>query len=134
MTPGEMKSRLRAFALRCIKLANAFPRNSAGSAVALQLTRSSTGAAANYRAACLGRSRADFIAKLKIVEEELDESIFWVDLAPDAGLVKRSLVKGLLQEGHELLAIIVQSLKTAKCNKASEGKSAFGGPTDRSRR
>jgi four helix bundle protein len=114
MTPDELKKRLRGFALRCVKLVFTFPRGPAGETIGRQLTKSSTSSAANYRAACIGRSRSDFIAKMKIVEEELDESVFWIDFAPDCGLVNRQLVVDLLDEGHQLLAIIVSSLKTAR--------------------
>jgi four helix bundle protein len=114
MTPEEMKKRFRDFALRCVKLVFTFAKCAAGDMIGRQLTRSSTSSAANYRAACIGRSRSDFIAKLKIVEEELDESIFWIDFAPDCGLVNRQLVVDLPGEGHQLLAITVSSIKTAR--------------------
>ena len=114
MTPEELKKRFRDFALRCVKLVFTFPKGAAGDTIGRQLTKSSTSSAANYRAACIGRSRSDFIAKLKIVEEELDESIFWIDFAPDCGLVNRQMVVDLLGEGHQLLAITVSSIKTAR--------------------
>jgi four helix bundle protein len=91
-----------------------FSQERRGETIGKQLIKSSTSSAANYRAACIGRSRSDFIAKLKIVEEELDESTFWIDLAPDCALVNRQRVVDLLDEGHQLLAIIVSSLKTAR--------------------
>ena len=122
MTPDELKKRLRAFALRCIKLADSFPKNAAGQVIGRQLIKSSTSAAANYRAACAARSHADFVNKLGIVEEEADESNFWIDFAPDAGLTQRDLVDDLLQEGQELVAIIVASEKTAKSRRRKSSK------------
>ncbi len=71
---------------------------------------------ANYRAVCRARSRADFIAKLKIVEEECDESLYWLELLMDAGLAKDSVNTGLVREGSEILSIIVSSIKTARSN------------------
>jgi len=114
VTPKEMKSRTREFALRCVKLAESFPTKPAGDVVARQLIKSSTSVAANYRAACSARSHADFLNKLGIVEEEADESVFWIDFAIDAGLTDQSLVKNLIAEGQETLSIIIASQKTAK--------------------
>ena len=114
MTPDEMKKRLRDFALRCVRLAASFPRTPVGNVVGHQLIRSATGAASNYRAACIGRSRADFISKMGIVEEEADESVFWIDFAPDAGLVPRRRVTSLLDEGMEIVKIVAKSRITAK--------------------
>lgn len=117
MTPDEMKKRLKAFALRCIRLAESFPRTATGRVIGGQLIRSATGAAANYNATCLARSRPDFVAKIGVVVEETDESVFWIDLAPDAGLVKRGLVESLMEEGVELLKIAIASRKTARTSR-----------------
>ncbi len=114
MTPDELKKRTMGYALRCVKLAESLPNGPAGSTIARQLIRSSTSAAANYRAACLGRSKAEFIAKLGIVQEEADETVFWIEFAIEAGLTKEDLVKDLVTEGREILAIVVSSRKTAK--------------------
>ena len=114
MTPDEMKKRTRSFALRCVKLAASFPKGPAGDVISRQLIKSSTSVAANYRAACAGRSHADFLNKLGMVEEEADESGFWIDFAAEAGLVRRQLVEDLVKEGQEILAIVVVSQKTAK--------------------
>lgn len=122
MTPEEMKKRFRDLALRCVKLASTFPRGPIGDVFTRQLVKAATGAAANYRAACVARSRADFISKIGIVEEEADESVFWIDLAVDAGLVKRPRVQALVDEGREILAIIIQSRKTAKSRQAETKK------------
>ena len=117
MTPEELKRRLRDFALRCIRLAESFPKGAVGDVIGRQLIKSATSAAANYHAACRGRSFADFVNKLGIVEEEADESAFWIDFAPDAGLTTKELVADLLAEGHEIVSIIVASQKTAKRNR-----------------
>jgi four helix bundle protein len=114
MTPEEMKKRTRAFALRCIRLAQSFRRCTTSDVIGRQLIRSATSVASNYRSACLARSRPEFVAKLGVVQEEADESVFWINLAPDAGLVDRRRVGPLLEEGEQLFKIIATSLKTAK--------------------
>lgn len=85
-----------------------------GSVIGRQLMRCGTSVAANYRAACRSRSNADFIAKLGIVEEETDESVFWMELLIETGLVKPTLVAELLDEGNQLTAIWVASINTAR--------------------
>ena len=119
MTPDDRKKRLKAYALRCIRLAESFPRTMTGRIVAGQLIRAATSAAANYRACCLARSRADFVAKMGIVEEETDESLFWIEVAVDAGLAKESRITPLAQEGTEILRIVIASRKTAKARSSS---------------
>ncbi|MBM4069603.1 MAG: four helix bundle protein [Planctomycetes bacterium] len=117
MTEAEMKQRTKQFALRVIKLVNALPRTTAGNTIGRQLVRSGTSVGANYRAACRGRSRADFVAKLGIVEEEADESGFWLELVIDSGLLSQKLVQPLLKEAQEIVAIMVASRKTASSRK-----------------
>lgn len=114
MTSEELKKRTKAFALRCVKLAGKFPKTNVGNVISKQLIRSSTSVAANYRASCLARSHVDFVNKLGIVEEEADETVFWIDFASEAGLVKFELVNQLIMEGKEILAIIIAFRKTAK--------------------
>ena len=116
MTPDEMKRRTKAFALRCVKLASTFPNNPLGQIVGRQLIKAGTSVAANYRASCMERSRAEFLAKLGIVEEEADETVFWIDFAADAELTKRHLVDNLINEGEEILKIVISSRKTARRN------------------
>ena len=120
MTPEELKKRLHAFGLRIVKLASALPHGRIGGVFTRQLVRCGTSVAANYRAACRGRSRSEFVAKLGIVEEEADETLFWIETACDSGLVKRPLVEPLHAEGKEILAIVVASRKTAKRPKPVE--------------
>ena len=110
----DLKKRSRDFALRIIKLVESLPRSIAAKTIGGQLIRSGTSVAANYRAACRSRSNADFIAKLGIVEEETDESVFWIEMLVDTGLIKPELVADLLDEGNQLTAIWVSSINTAR--------------------
>src|SRR5438045_9669528 len=109
MNENEMKERTKAFALRILKLADALPATRSGNAIANQIVRSGTSVAANYRALCRAKSRADFINKTSIAEEEADESCFWLELLIEADLIKRSRVQALLDEAKEITAILVAS-------------------------
>jgi four helix bundle protein len=113
MNEPQMKDRTKQFALRILKMADGLPTSRSGNAIANQLVRSGTSVAANYRALCRSKSRADFINKTSIVEEEADESGFWLELIIDAGLMTATRVRPLLQEASELTAILVASRKTA---------------------
>lgn len=113
----SLQSRTRAFALRIIRLVKALPEDRASDVVGRQLLRCGTSVGANYRAACRARSNADFIAKMGIVEEEADESIYWMELITDAGLMKENLVADLKDEATQILAMVVASIKTAKNRK-----------------
>ncbi len=110
----DLLKRTKAFALRVIKLVNALPNNVAGRAIGGQLIRSGTSVSADYRAACRGRLKAEFIAKLGIVEEEADESAHWLELIIESGLVEERLVRELLLEGNEITAIMAASKMTAR--------------------
>lgn len=114
MNAEEMKQRTKVFALRIIRLASSLPKDRINDVIVRQLVRCGTSVAANYRAACLARSRAEFAAKMGTVQEEADETLFWIELATEAKLVKESLVTDLVREGRELLAIVIASRKTAK--------------------
>ncbi len=114
MNEPQMKNRTKQFALRILKMADALPASRSGNAIASQLVRSGTSVAANYRALCRSKSRADFINKTSIVEEEADETGFWLELIVDAGLLAASRVKPLLAEAGELTAMLVASRKTAR--------------------
>src|SRR5262249_39734269 len=113
MTEAELKKRTKTFALRVIKPTGALPDTIVGRVIAVQLVRSGTSVAANYRAACRGRSRAEFISKLGTVVEEADESVFWLELITEAELLKQQMVTPLLGEANEIVAIMVASRKTA---------------------
>ena len=110
----ELKRRTKQFGLRVMKLVGALPENSVGRAIGSQLIRSGTSVGANYRAACRGRSKAEFIAKLGIVVEEADESAYWLELIIEGDLLGANLVEPLLQEANELTAIMVASRKSAQ--------------------
>jgi len=110
----ELKKRLQTFGLRIIKLTESLPNNIIGKNLGNQIIRSGTSPGANYRAACLGKSDKDFLNKLKMVEEELDETIYWIELIILSGLVKENLLKDLMTENHELLKIIISSINTMK--------------------
>ena len=106
-----------------MRLVDALPKTAAGRALGNQLIRSGTSVGANYRAACRGRSKAEFIAKIGTVVEEADESKFWLELIMDGELVQRSRVEALWKEADELTAIFVASAKTAGQSKFSNQKS-----------
>jgi len=114
MDKEEMKGRTKQFALRAVGLVEALPRGRTADVLGRQLLRSGTSVGANYRAACRAKSTADFIAKMGIVEEEADESLYWMELLIEAGIVKDDLLESLMKEGDELLAITVSSINTAR--------------------
>src|SRR5467141_4009484 len=116
----DLKKRTKAFALRILKLVDALPKTTAGRALASQIVRSGTSVAANYRAACRARSTADFIAKMGIVEEEADETLFWLELLEESQLVPASKLTAIKQEANELIAITVASIKTARHNRTAD--------------
>ena len=113
MTENELKIRTKQFGLRVIKLVSVLPKTIEGRVIANQLVRSGTSVGANYRAACRGRSKAEFISKLGIVEEEADEGAYWLEMIIEAGLIKPKRVEPLLQEANELVAIMTASRKSA---------------------
>jgi four helix bundle protein len=119
MTRDEMKNRTKAYANRVVKLCSALPENWIARTLGKQLLRSGTSVGANYRAVCRAKSNLDFINKLRIVEEECDESLFWMELLVDNNLVKAGRLDELMKEADELLAIVVSSAKTAR---ASSGR------------
>ena len=123
MTERELLDRTKQFALRVIKLVGALPRTIEGRAIANQLMRSGTSVAANYRAACRARSKPEFISKLGTVEEEADESGFWLELLIDAGLMSESKIRSLLNEASEIIAIMASSKKTAAKSQIANRKS-----------
>jgi four helix bundle protein len=109
-----MKERTKRFALLIIRLCKTVPSSQEGRIITRQLLRSATSVAANYRAVCRARSQADFVSKMGIVLEETDESLFWLELLVDAGMVSGDRISPSLKEANELVAIFVASLRTAK--------------------
>jgi four helix bundle protein len=116
LNEDELKKRTKRFGLRIIKLVNALPRSIAGRAIGGQLVRAGTSVGANYRAACRSRSKAEFIARLGVVEEEADESAFWLETIVDSELMKSKLIEPLLTEANELVAIMTSSRISAGRN------------------
>ncbi|MDD2798135.1 MAG: four helix bundle protein [Bacteroidales bacterium] len=114
MTKAELKSRFRAFSIRIVKMVDKLPNTIAGRALGAQIIRSGTSPGANYNAACIAKSDRDFINKLKMVEEELDETIYWLDLIGATELIKPELLVELDKEAKELLSIIVKSIITKR--------------------
>ncbi len=110
----QLRARTKKFAVRIIKLFRAFPKSEEGRIVGRQLLRCGTSVAANYRAAGRSRSRSEFVAKIGTVVEEADETVFWIELSIEVGLVPADRVRDLLREANELLRIFAASRKTAK--------------------
>jgi four helix bundle protein len=123
MTERELLERTKQFALRIFKLVGALPQTIQGRAVAAQLIRSGTSVAANYRAACRARSKPEFVAKLGVVEEEADESAFWLELIIETGLLNPGKVTPLLAEAGEIVAMMASSKKTAAKSQIANRKS-----------
>ena len=117
MTREQMKARTKTYANRIVRLCAALPQDWVARTLGTQLLRSGTSVGANYRAVCRAKSTADFLNKLRIVEEECDESLFWMELLMDNNLVKASRLTSLMQEGNEILAIMVASAKTTRAAK-----------------
>lgn len=114
MTSEQMKKRTKQFALRVIRLVESLPKGQTADVIGKQLLRSGCSVGANYRSACCARTAADFLSRMGIVEEEADETVYWMELLVEANLVKESLVSELHCEAKELVAIAVASIKTAR--------------------
>ena len=110
----QLKQRTKMFALRVLKLADALPRKPSSTAIANQLARSGVSVAANYRAACLARSKREFISKLCIVTEEIDEAQSWLDMIAELALVRPQRVAALRDEARQLTAIFIAARKTSR--------------------
>ena len=110
----ELQKRLKTFALRCFKLTSSLPQNHGGKYFQNQLMRCSMSAYANYRAACIGQSRAAFVAKLSIAFEEADESYIWLDMIIETELLKKEQVEPLFKESKELASILAAARKNSQ--------------------
>jgi len=126
MTQEQMKQRTKRFALRIIKLADSLPNTLAATTIGKQLLRSGTSVGANYRSACRAKSTADFISKLSIVEEEADESIYWMELLVESDIVPEGRLSDLMDEANQIVATVVKSIKTSKLRR--NPKSEFPNP------
>jgi len=122
MDENLFKRRTKQLALHSIKAVEGLPKNRTADVIGRQLIRSGTSIGANYRAACRGKSTADVIAKLRIVEEEADESAYWMELLIESGLVSEARLSELLQETNEILAMTVSSIRTLQ---KRDGSSPF---------
>jgi len=118
-TRDVLHRRMRALAVDTIRLTDGLPRTMAADVIGRQLVRSVTSVAANYRSACRARSRKDFIAKMGIVEEEADETAFWLELLEQCTLVPAAPLAPLSREAGELLAITVASIRTARMGRGA---------------
>jgi four helix bundle protein len=114
MNSEELKDRTSQFALRVVNMCAALPRDNVTDVLGKQLLRAGTSVGANYRAACRARSRAEFVSKMAIVEEEADECGYWIQLLIDSGIVAQGRVAALLGEANELTAIAAASRETAR--------------------
>ncbi len=112
--PEELRDRTKRFAIRIVRLFRLLPKTDEARTIGRQLLRSGTSVAANYRAVCRARSKAEFIAKIGVVVEEADETVFWLELLIDTGIIAREKLNDLLKEANELLAIFAASQITAK--------------------
>jgi len=119
MTHEDLKHRTKTYANRIVKLYAALPNNWIAQTLGKQLLRSGTSVGANYRSVCHSKSNSDFINKLRIVEEECEESLFWMELLVENKFVKLERLNGLMKEADEILAIVVASAKTARMAKTT---------------
>ena len=117
MDKEKMKQRTKQFALRVIRLVESLPRGRTAEVIGRQLLRAGTSVGANYRAACRAKSTADFISKMGTVEEEADESLYWMELLVEAEIVKPEKLESIMKEADELVAITVSSINTARRKK-----------------
>lgn len=121
MTEAELKSRTKTFALRVLQVVEALPETRAGRVVGGQPARSGTSVGANYRSACRSRSPAEMVSKLAVVEEEADESAFWIELVAEHRLLPAAKVESLRREADELTAIMVASRRTLASRSRKSG-------------
>jgi four helix bundle protein len=119
MNEQIFKERTKNLGLRVIELVEGLPKNLTADVISRQLLRSATSIGANYRAACRGKSTADVMAKLAIVEEEADEAIYWLELLIESGVVAAAQVTELIKEANEILAMTVASIKTLRARKGA---------------
>ena len=122
MNEKEFKNRTKQIALRVIRLVESLPNTNSAQIIGKQLLRSATSVGANYRAACRGKSKADVLHKLSIVEEEADESLYWLELLAEANIVSERKLSALMHEINEIVAMIVSSIKTLRSKKIDQSK------------
>lgn len=121
MTQAQLlKERTKHFAIRIVKMFRSLPRTEEARVIGRQVLRSGTSVAANYRAVCRARSKAEFVAKMGVVVEEIDETVFWLELLAEAKIIQPHRLGDLLIEANELLAIFAASQHTARARKLSQ--------------
>jgi four helix bundle protein len=118
----QLKERTKKFAIRVVELFRSLPKTEEARVIGRQLLRSGTSVAANYRAVCRARSKAEFVAKMGVVVEEIDETVFWLEMTVESRIVDQRSLDGLLTEANELLAIFAASQRTAKTSNDSMNK------------
>ena len=123
MTEQEFKDRTKQIALRVIRLVESLPNTNSAQIIGKQLLRSATSVGANYRAACRGKSTADILHKLSIVEEEADESLYWLELLIESNVVSETKLSALMKDTNEIVAMIVASIKTLRSKNLTNPKS-----------
>ena len=118
--PEQLRARTKEFAIRIVRLFKSLPKKDEARIIGKQVMRSGTSVAANYRAVCRARSQAHFVSKIGVVVEEADETVFWLELLVDTGIVQKVLMENILLEANELLAIFAASLWTARQKRKSQ--------------
>ncbi len=113
-SPDFLKIRTKKFALATIRLCEGLPKGRTADIISKQLIRCSTSVGANYRSACRGRSKPDWISKLGIVNEEIDEALYWIELLVESGILSKEKGEAASKEAEEILSMIVASIKTSK--------------------
>jgi four helix bundle protein len=116
MSTNDFRKRTFQFGIRVVRLVQALPKTEVARVIGNQLLRAGTAVGANYRAAARARSRADFVAKMEIVEEECDETLYWLEMLVELQLVNEGRLKDLRSEANEILSIVVASIRTARRN------------------
>ncbi|MHC4184041.1 MAG: four helix bundle protein [Planctomycetota bacterium] len=119
MDKVQLQDRTKNFAVGIFKMVEKLPKLRGSEVIAYQLIKASSSVAANYRAVCRAKSKADFINKLKIVEEESDESLFWLEFIEELGLIDKESLKSKIKEANELVSIFTAAIKTSKINRKS---------------
>ncbi|PZR77239.1 MAG: four helix bundle protein [Chthoniobacterales bacterium] len=111
---ADFRQRTFQFGIRCVRLVESLPKSMSAQTIGKQLLRAAPSVGANYRAAIRGRSRADFVSRMGIVEEECDEALYWIDVLVELGIISPKRVEELRREADEIIAITVSSIKTAR--------------------
>ena len=122
MNPEDMKKRTMEYALRVVRLVGSLPKDPVSRHIGGQLLRAGTSVPANYRAACRARSKAEFVSRMGIVEEEADEALFWMEFLIAAGIMPSGRMGDLMNEGNEIVSIVVRSRQTARARAASKAR------------